>query len=327
MKHLFLILFLGYCGLNLYGDTPQVQEKKLILYKAIDKLKDDKRTLEDFYFIGRKQCYLYTKIGKPKYLNRAFRMMMDTNRLPFNIIDDRLVEKYFKNKFTDKVFLKEKIRLAPNQDIYKNSKHPKYWTAHYVCDTLNRLTEENIKNYKDFLENYKKEVPIKDFYYETAKAYLNKINDKSTHKEKKLTETAKVVSLVTKKEYIAEASAIRGSIWLANLKIDVPKKYIDDLGRVGKMKNKPIIATAKKFKKFMDSESDLDTITVETNAICKLDCVKEKFKNNKGLYIFIPKDPSTFGRTGHVTLWDENTSNGRDYYEREGNSTLYIIKP
>ena len=117
MKHLFIILLLGYCGLNLYGDTPQVQEKKLILYKAIDKLKDDKRTLEDFYFIGRKQCYLYTKIGKPKYLNRAFRMMMDTNRLPFNIIDDRLVEKYFKNKFTDKVFLKEKIRLAPNQDI------------------------------------------------------------------------------------------------------------------------------------------------------------------------------------------------------------------
>jgi len=147
-------------------------KKKDIIYQAIDKLKNDKRVLGDFYFIGKMQCHLFTKIGKPRYIKRSLNMLYDTNTVPFNLLDMRLIKKYFSNKFTSKTLLNERRRLAPNQDLYTNPRFNELLVANYTCDTLNRLTEQNIENYKEYLENYKKTVVINDFRYELALDYL-----------------------------------------------------------------------------------------------------------------------------------------------------------
>jgi len=138
-------------------------------------------------------------------------------------------------------------------------------------------------------------------------------------------DTATVVSRLTRQKYIVEASALNASIVLAKMNRFIPVKFRDDLGRVGFMKNKPIIATVKKLLEFMKETHDGEIIKVNNPKNYKNLC--DKMCGKKGLYIMRTKDNIGYKLTGYAIPWDDNkTLNGKTYLKYSTEAWLFVDK-
>lgn len=336
MKIILILISLGW---SVYADIPLSNDQKEVINKAMEKLKNDKDIMKEFYFIGRMNCYSFAELGNPKYIKRSLGMQKHTYfRIASYLLKSPNVQSYFKKQFTKKILYNKRVQLSKNQELYHNKERSLKWTAYYVCEKLNIITEENTLKYKKFIEDNKKNLSYNFYLYKESLTYLKdsyyyrpvkpmSIENQTLVSEanKIFEDTATVLSVLTDKEYIAEASALRGSIWLSNSNIDIEEEYRDDLGRVGTMKNKPIIATAKKFKEFMDNSfTDGEIIHVSNPKSYKEIC--EKMCGKKGLYIMLTEENIGYKLTGFVSQWNgTQVREGNDYVKYAKDVWLYVF--
>lgn len=210
-----------------------------------------------------------------------------------------------KNKKTSKVAPVVTIQRPSWNDVYQN--YPK---SNAVSDMHKHIVFDAL-----FGQKFNKD----DEFFTTIE------KDKKTGKN------------ITKKILLNNACATRISVALNlsqhNIKPvnGVTIDFIAEQGNFKSQKNpkitmlgKPIITTAEKMKKYLDTwklNGDLSFSENELNA----DYIATKIGNRKGIYLMLAKDPRSesqggWGATGHVTLWI-----GKEYgYVMGGESHLYL---
>ena len=160
-----IFLWLIYIVLNfvclqsaeVYINNPQ--KKKEFIESEINKLSNDKHSMEQFYFIAKMECYNIAKVAKKTDIEGALTMLSILEYPLFNFFTTCEIKSYFKNKFSKEILLKQRIKMHFNiNEKFGNPLTPEHLRALLVCESLTRLNDENILEYKSYINSHKKNI-------------------------------------------------------------------------------------------------------------------------------------------------------------------------
>lgn len=108
------------------------------------------------------------------------------------------------------------------------------------------------------------------------------------------------------------ACATRLSLGLLNAGIQPRREFTVQMGQ---FKGKGITSSAVNMVNWLRSNLGAPDVTVEKPL--SEAAIIQKIGNKKGIYAMLPKNASTFGASGHVTLWHNGNAIGNNNYYSE----------
>lgn len=126
---------------------------------------------------------------------------------------------------------------------------------------------------------------------------------------------------------MGNACATRVSIALTSANIGVWKNFI---GMEGTMKDKGIIVKASKMRDFLKGKFGAADVYIKAAAgTYTHEKLKTEIGAKNGLYVMIPADASSFGASGHASLWvgaNQDVIGGHNYADNIGEVYFWELK-